>query len=65
MNKANQTYLHLPSTLYFEVKGHLSAILIEISLISTIFLIYLNRESFKYGNDDCLIGNYLLKAFVS
>ena len=53
INKANQTYLHPPGTLHFEVKGHLSAILIEIILISTICLIFLKRESLKNGNDDC------------
>ena len=58
--------MHPPSTLQFEVKGHLSAILIEISLISTIFQIFLNRESLKNENDDWLIWNYmyLLKYFA-
>ena len=56
--------MHPPSTLHFEVKGHLSAILIEISLISTIFQIFLNRESLKNGIDDCLIWSYLLKYFA-
>ena len=28
------------------------------------FLIFLNTESLKNGNDDCLIWNYLLKSFA-
>ena len=52
INKANQTYLHPPSTLHFEGKCHLSETLIEASLISTMFLIFVNRESLKNVNDD-------------
>ena len=64
INKANHTYLHPPSTVTFWVKCHLSATLIGMNLISTIFLIYLNRESLNNANDDCLMWNYLLKSFA-
>ena len=38
ISKANQTYIHPQGMSHFEVKGHLSANLIEIMLIFNIFL---------------------------
>ena len=42
---ANQTYLYPPSTLHFEVKDHLSTILIEMSYFHNISNIFKQRKS--------------------